>query len=216
MKSLTISKPYDSIAFIALSAIFLAVLPQFISSFYVILMTRALILGLFALSFNLLLGYTGLLSFGHAAYFAIGGYFCAYFLVREKTSFPEAIAAGVLASFVGSIILGYLSTRRDEIYFAMLTLAFGMMVYTIAFQWREVTGGSDGITGVLLRPFKYGDTKINLAKYQNYYRLTAGVVLLSSWLLWRVTRSPFGEVLQALRENRERAAFSGIDVRLHQ
>ncbi len=193
-------------------AILLLLLPQWLSPFNLILLTEILLMGLFALSFNLLFGYAGLLSFGHAAYFATGAYTCAY-LVKASIPFFIAILASVAAAFLIAVVFGYLSVRVDQIYFAMLTLAFGMMVYTIVFQWREVTGGSDGITGVIVRDLGIPGLPLNIQGFTPYYYLTVIVVVSAIYTLWRITHSPFGELLQASRENTLRLEFVGVNIR---
>ncbi len=195
---------------ISIAGLFL--LPVILAPFDLLLLTEILLMGLFALSFNLLFGYTGLLSFGHAAYFATGAYVCGY-LVKHSVPFFLAILAGVIAALVLAAGLGYLSVRLDRIYFAMLTLAFSMMVYTIIFQWREVTGGSDGITGIFATDLGIPGISIKLQGFSAYYYLTLILVAIAIYLLWRITHSPFGELLQASRENYQRLLFLGIDVR---
>ena len=197
---------------ITLSILGLLLLPWFLSPFNLVLLIEILLMALFALSFNLLFGYTGLLSFGHAAYFATGAYVCGYLL---KHSFPLLIGIG--SGFIAAIILatglGYLSVRLDRIYFAMLTLAFGMMVYTIIFQWREVTGGSDGLTGIFIKDLGIPFISFQLEGFSAYYYFSLILVAIATYLLWRITHSPFGELLQASRENYRRLLFVGIDVR---
>jgi branched-chain amino acid transport system permease protein len=192
-------------------AVVLAALPVVATQYVSVLATEMLVLGLFALSFNLLFGYTGLLSFGHAAYFAVGGYVTALLLVRGWP-LAAAVVVAVVAATIAAAALGWLSVRRDEIYFSMLTLAWGMMVFTAAFQWRDVTGGSDGITNLPIGRV----AGIDLADFRIFYLVTLAIVSLSAYLLWRITRSPFGAILVATRENAERVAFTGIDVRHHQ
>lgn len=196
---------------IALAAVALIVVPLVATQYVSVLATEILLLGLFALSFNLLFGYTGLLSFGHAAFFAVGGYVTALLLIRDWPLAAAALVA-IAASVVTALALGYLSVRLNEIYFAMLTLAWGMMVFTVVFQWRDVTGGSDGITNLPIAKV----AGLDLADFRVFYVMTLVVVAISTWLLWRVTRSPFGQTLIAIRENAERIAFTGIDVRRYQ
>ena len=186
--------------------------PLVLSPFHLVLLTEILLMGIFALSFNLLFGYTGLLSFGYAAYFATGAYVCAY-LIKSAAPFLLAVAAGVIAAFAVAAALGYFSVRLDEIYFAMLTLAFGMMVFTILFQWREVTGGSDGISGVLATDLGIPGLAVNIQGFTNYYYFCALVFVVATTLLWRIVNSPFGELLQASRENAERLIFTGVNLR---
>ncbi len=197
---------------ITLSILGLLLLPWLLDPFNLVLLTEILLMGLFALSFNLLFGYTGLLSFGHAAYFATGAYVCGY-LVKHSVPFLLAILAGVIAAFILATGLGYLSVRLDRIYFAMLTLAFGMMVYTIIFQWREVTGGSDGITGILVTDLGIPGISFKLQGFATYYYFSLILVAIATYLLWRIAHSPFGELLQASRENAQRLLFVGVDVR---
>ena len=190
----------------------LLLLPLFLSPFNLVLLTEMLLMGLFALSFNLLFGYTGLLSFGQAAYFATGAYVSAY-LIKASLPFILAVLLGVVASVVVGAVLGYFSVRVDEIYFAMLTLAFGMMVFTIVFQWREVTGGSDGISGVMAADLGIPGLIVKIQGFTNYYYLSLFVFILAIYCLWRITHSPFGELLQASRENAQRLLFVGVDIR---
>ena len=192
--------------------VFLALPPLILSPFHLVLLTEILLMGIFALSFNLLFGYAGLLSFGHAAYFATGAYVCAY-LIKSSAPFLLAVSAGVIAALAVAAVLGYFSVRLDEIYFAMLTLAFGMMVFTIVFQWREVTGGSDGISGVLAADLGIPGLAVNIQGFTNYYYVCAFVFIVTTTLLWRITHSPFGELLQASRENAERLLFTGVNLR---
>src|SRR5690606_9142171 len=125
----------------------LLVLVPFAGAYPAWVMSHVLLLALFAAGYNLLLGYTGLLSFGHAALFAVGAYTSA-FVLRDYPSLPLAVLAGGAAAALASVVIGWLSIRHTRIYFSMLTLAFGMMVYSILFKWRSVTGGDDGIVGV--------------------------------------------------------------------
>ena len=190
----------------------LLLLPLMLSPFHLVLLTEILLMGLFALSFNLLFGYTGLLSFGHAAYFATGAYVCAY-LIKSSIPFLLAVVVGVMTAVLVAAVLGYFSVRLDEIYFAMLTLAFGMMVFTLVFQWREVTGGSDGISGVLATDLGLPGLVIKIQNFTNYYYFCVLVFIIATYLLWRIANSPFGELLQASRENAERLIFTGIELR---
>ncbi len=192
----------------------LVVLPPLIlPSFQLFLLTEILIFALFAFAVNLLFGYAGLLSFGHAAYFGLAGYVTAMLLVRAHWGLVPALVAGVVAAAVGAALIGFLCVRRDEIYFSMLTLAFSMALYTVAFAWRDFTNGSDGITAVHSPPERLGSLAFDFSSRSTYYSLVAVVAAGALFLLWRIVRSPFGEVLTALRENRERMAFAGVNVR---
>lgn len=197
----------------AVAVVGLALVPLVASPFQLLFATEILILCLFALAFNLLFGITGLLSFGHAAYFGVGGYVAAFALVHGWTGLPGALALGMAGAALAGLVIGYFCVRLDEIYFAMLTLAFGQMLYAIAWQWDEVTGGSDGILGVPRPPVRLLGLTISLDSGMAYYFLVAGVVLVATLVLWGVAASPIGLVLRAVRENSERAEFVGIPVR---
>lgn len=187
----------------------LAMAPLFLSSFLMIFLTEILIMALFALGFNLVFGYTGLLSFGHAAYFSIGAYTTGIFLLRVSPSIPLAFLAGVIVATFAAWIIGYLCVRLDEIYFAMLTLAFGMMVHTIIWQWDGLTGGADGLVGIPQPYLLWFDLSNNTV----YYYFTLILVSICTGLLWIITHSPFGLTLKSIRENRERVVYLGINMR---
>jgi branched-chain amino acid transport system permease protein len=190
-------------------------LPLFISSFFILLVTEIMIMGLFAMSFNLLFGYTGLLSFGHAAFFGVGGYATALFIRDLAPSMGGALLAGILFSAIAAAIIGFFAVKLDEIYFAIITLGFGMMVFTIVHQWRGFTGGSDGVTGFPLPPLRLFGLSFDITSPSHYYLFTTVVVIVSVWILWKIIHSPFGLILKAIRENPERIAFTGINVRLY-
>jgi branched-chain amino acid transport system permease protein len=199
---------------ILLSGLFAGVvLPLVAPAYYLHLATEVLVLGLLATAFNLLFGGTGLLSFGQAAFFATGAYAAAFVLKGIIASMPLALLAGLLAGAAASFIVGVLSVRRNEIYFAMLTLAFGQLFSVVFLQAYHITGGADGIAGVP-RP-RLGSTAfgVNLAPTLNYYLFTLVVVAAALWTLWRVSRSPLGLTLAAIRENPSRTAYLGIATR---
>lgn len=191
----------------------LALVPLLASPFRLLFVTEILIFSLYALAFNLLFGVTGLLSFGHSAYYGVGGYVAALALIHGWTGLPGALALGMGAAALTGLAIGYFCVRLDEIYFAMLTLAFSQMLFAIAWQWTEVTGGSDGILGVPRPPLRLFGLTLGLEAPGAFYGLVAVVVLVSVLGLWAVVASPFGEALRAIRENPERAAFVGIPVR---
>ena len=157
---------------------------------YQALATQVLIWGLFALGFNLLHGYTGLLSFGHAAYYGLGAYGAGILLAKlHFASVWGALGAGLLMAGAGGAIIGFFCLRRHGIYFAMLTLAFAQLLYFIGFHLSSWTGGDDGLRGIP--------------------QLTLGFPVA---LLKRILDSPFGAVLQAIRENSDRAVACGYDI----
>jgi len=183
--------------------------PFYLGDFSQVFLTEILIMGLFAMAFNLLFGYTGLLSFGHAAYFAIGAYTTGIFLIKVSKSIPLAFAAGVILATFSAWVIGFLCVRLDEIYFAMLTLAFGMMIHTLIWQWDSFTGGADGLVGIP-RSSLFG---LDLSKIHIYYYLTIVIVSISIFILWVITKSPFGLTLKSIRENSERVEYLGINMK---
>jgi len=203
----------DRVAAILLVVTFLAV-PLVPGDFAVVVATEILILGLFALSFNLVHGYMGQISFGHAAFFGLGAYgtalvFRAFKGAGTGVSYAEfalSMLAGLPLAAAGALVVGYFCSRLTGIYFAILSLAFGELIYHVVFSWYGFTGGDDGIQGLLPPPW-FRDPV-------NYYYFTLAVVFVASAVLWRITRSPFGYALRMLRDNARRAAFVGIDVRL--
>lgn len=196
-----------------LAAAGLALVPFLASHFRLLFLTEILIFSLYALAFNLLFGVTGLLSFGHSAYYGVGGYVAALALVHGWTGLPGALVLGMGAAALAGLAIGYFCVRLDEIYFAMLTLAFSQMLFAIAWQWTEVTGGSDGILGIPRPPLRLFGATVGMESPGAFYGLVAVVVLGAVLVLWAVVASPFGEALRAIRENPERAAFIGIPVR---
>jgi len=175
---------------------------------YEALASEILIFALFAVSYDLVLGYGGMLSFGHAAFFGIGAYSTGIILIRLVPSIPLALLGAVLVSSLTAAFVGYASIRRHGIYFTMVTLAFAQMFYFIAFKWTSLTGGDDGLQGVP-RP-NLGPLDIH-AEINLYYFILI-LVVVSMLVIWRTVNSPLGTTLQALRENRDRAMSIGYDV----
>ena len=177
------------------------------------LATQVLTYGLFALGFNLLYGYTGLLSFGHAAYYGLGAYGTGIALAKLKvTSLWLALGCGLGLAVLGGLIAGFFCLRRRGIYFAMLTLAFAQLLYFIAFHLADWTGGDDGLRGIPLHPLSLGVTSVSLRDPLAFYCFTFVLVALAVAGLKRILDSPFGAVLQAIRENSDRAAACGYDI----
>ena len=188
--------------------VLIALLLPFQEFIYLVFAMKVLCFALFACAFNLLLGFTGLLSFGHAAFFGTAAYITAY-LCKEAGFSPElGIVLGVLGSGALGFIIGSLAIRRQGIYFAMVTLALSQMIYFLAVQ-MPFTGGEDGIQGVP-RGMLFGliDLKNDVAMY--YFVLA--VFLFGFALIMRAVNSPFGQVLKAIRENEPRAISLGYDV----
>ena len=195
--------------------VFIAVLPFVFGTYITMLITEIMIMGIFALSFNLLFGYTGLLSFGHAAFFGVGGYVTAFLLIHGFPSVPFALILGTLTAALAAGVVGYFSVRLDEIYFAILTLGFGMMFYTLAHQWRSVTGGSDGLTGLVMPALGLGRFCIDISSPMAFYFVVVVFFVITIVILLKIVNSSFGLILMSIRENKERTAFTGIDIRAY-
>ena len=187
--------------------------PFVLPIYWTMILTEILIMGLLAMSFNLLFGYTGLLSFGQAGFFGVGAYTTALFLSHGGSSLLIGLLAALGAASVTAAVIGFLCVRRDEIYFAMITLGFGMMLYTIAHSWFTLTGGSDGLPLLDVPPLALFGKQFSLFDPTVMYLFVLAVTSLCVVFLWRVVRSPFGLMLTAIRENRQRLAFVGASVR---
>lgn len=192
--------------------ILLILCPFFLPVYWTLIMTEIIIMGLFAMSFNLLLGFSGLLSFGQAGFFGVGAYTAALLISGGSQSFLLIFAAALLIAAISALLIGYLCVRRDEIYFAMITLGFGMMLFTIAHNWIELTGGSDGLPLALIPDLNLLGLKISLFPPMNMYWFVFSIASCGVYFLWRVVRSPFGLMLTAIRENKERLSFVGANV----
>jgi branched-chain amino acid transport system permease protein len=204
------------IAVIILIFAALAVFPFVITNrFYISLVNEMLIYGLLAMSLDVLLGYTGLLSFMHNAYLGISAYVVGLVLIHiSPTSLWLACLAGVVFTTLIALPVGWVQVRTGGLAFALLTLAFGMMFHTIVWKWYGLTGGDDGLMGmpnptITLFGWEIG----NSGDPTVIYLFTLCIVTLCFILTRRIIHSPFGAVLEAIRENEERAAFVGINVR---
>jgi branched-chain amino acid transport system permease protein len=183
---------------------------------YTALATRVLVLGLAAMSVNFLLGFTGVLSFGHAAYFGLGAYGAGLALKFVAPSTPLSLLLGMLLGGVAGGILGALIVRRRGVYFAMVTIAFGQVFYYIAFQWSSLTGGDDGLRGFARQPLDFGLFKIDILTDANaFYYFVVVCFALAAGAMGFILRSPFGRTMIAIRENERRARFLGIPVERH-
>jgi branched-chain amino acid transport system permease protein len=183
---------------------------------YTALGTRVLVLGLAAMSVNFLLGFTGVLSFGHAAYFGLGAYGAGLSLKFLASSTPFSLLCGMLLAGIAGGLLGALIVRRRGVYFAMVTIAFGQVFYYIAFQWSSLTGGDDGLRGFSRQPLHLGFTTIDILSNANaFYYFVLFCFALAAAVMGFVLRSPFGRTMIAIRENERRARFLGIPVERH-
>jgi len=188
--------------------VLLLALPLVLPSFLVVVMTEIAIVALFATAFNLLMGFGGMVSFGHAAYFALGAYAAAILVKQAAWPMPLALAASPFVAAAGALFFGFFIVRLTHTYFAMLSLAFAQIVFTVVFKWKSLTGGDDGILNLWPPPA----LKSPLA----YCYFTLAVVGAAMLALRAIVDSPFGYALRAIRENPRRARFIGVNVRSHQ
>jgi branched-chain amino acid transport system permease protein len=183
---------------------------------YVELGTRVVIFALAAMALNFLLGYTGVLSFGHAAYFGLGAYGTALTIKYLVPSTPVGMLAGIVLGTVAAAIIGPMIVRLRGVYFAMCTIAFGQVFYFIAFQWFSLTGGDDGVSAWHRIPLNFGFATLDILnsnKALYYFALAVFAVCAAAMAF--LLRSPFGRTLLAIRENERRARFLGIPVDQH-
>ena len=196
--------------------------PALGSRYYTFLANDVVIWALFATSLNLLVGYTGLVSFGHAAYFGIGAYTTGLLMKKIGVPFLLAFPAAGLLAGLFALVFGFFCVRLTRIYFAMLTLAFAQIVWAICFKWNEVTGGEQGMPEIPYPDFAWLERVATAAPFLSYwtseyfYFLTLLMVALCLWLLRRIVGSPFGRMLTTIRENPERAEFIGVNVRRYE
>lgn len=205
-------RPWTFVLIVAVLAGLLAI-GLFSGRFVVYLTMRVMILAIFALGYNLLLGRTGLLSFGHAAFYAGGAYGLGLFSIHVSQNPLLGILVGVVLACVLAIIVGFFCVRHTEIYFAMLTLAFGMMVFSLIWNMREITGGDDGLVGIMRVPISLGFASIPLSKTGHYYFFVLFWFALSVGVIYLIRNSPFGLILSGLRENDRRVEFAGLSVK---
>ncbi|HMK67285.1 MAG TPA: branched-chain amino acid ABC transporter permease, partial [Stellaceae bacterium] len=183
-----------------------------------------LVFALAAMGLNLLLGFTGVLSFGHAAYFGLGAYGAGLMLKYVVASTPLAIIVGTLFGGLAGTIFGAVIVRRRGVYFAMCTIAFGQIFYYIAYKWNDFTGGFDGLRGFHREPIGFGslvfditneDAFLFFSRGFRFYYFALAIFAVAVVLMGLLLRSPFGRTLRAIRENERRARFLGIPVERH-
>jgi branched-chain amino acid transport system permease protein len=181
--------------------------PQVLNSFYLRVLGEILIFSILAMSLNLLVGYTGLTSLGHAALFGVGAYVVGYTTANLGFPFLVTVILGILGTMLVTAIFGLLAVRTSGIYFLMITLALGMIVWGLAFRWNSVTNAENGIRGIVRPEF--------LSEYSSYYYLVLIVLLIVIGLIYRIVNSPFGLTLQGIRESAGRMRTLGYNVTLH-
>jgi branched-chain amino acid transport system permease protein len=183
---------------------------------YTALAGRVLVFGLAAMALNLLLGFTGVLSFGHAAYFGLGAYGAGLTLRYLAHSTPLAMLAGTLLGGVAGALFGLLIVRRRGVYFAMCTIAFGQLWYYLAYSWNGFTGGFDGLRDFQRAPIALGPFTLDITGGgTTFYFFLLAIFAVAAGVMGLILRSPFGRTLIAIRENERRARFLGIPVERH-
>jgi branched-chain amino acid transport system permease protein len=183
---------------------------------YTDLGTQVVIMALVAMSLNFLLGFTGVLSFGHAAYFGIGAYGMGLTIKYLLPSTIAGMGVGIVAAMVAAALIGALIVHLRGIYFAMVTIAFGQVFYFITYRWNNVTGGDDGLSGWHREPVNLGFASVNIVHNEvALYYVVLGCFAIGVTIMAALLRSPFGRTLLAIRENERRARFLGIPVDRH-
>jgi len=197
------------LALLALAAA-LASIPLWAPRFWIYIGTQALIFAIFAMSLDLLLGYAGLASFGHAAFYGVGAYACALLALRHVDGLLPLLLVGALASAAVAVPIGALSLRTTGIYFLMLTLAFAQMLWGLAVNWTSLTRGTDGLIGIP-RPTLPGADALGFTLYERgpFFIVCLVIAVLVFLLLEALTRSPFGRTLEGIRENERRMRALG-------
>ncbi|MBU4596936.1 MAG: ABC transporter permease [Proteobacteria bacterium] len=195
------------------AVVLLALVPLALPKYWTYLMAEVMVFALFAISFNVLFGFTGMLSFGQASIFGAGAYSISLMLIHVTGNWWLAFAVSLLVSTGVTVIIGLMSIHRSEIYFGMLTMAFAMLFYSIIYKWNSLTGGADGLSGIPSPVLKFGFTEVEiLSPVANYYFILV-VVALCYFILRVIMNSPFGQVLLAIRENPIRTEFQGLPVK---
>jgi branched-chain amino acid transport system permease protein len=167
---------------------------------------------IFALGFNLLFGYAGLHSFGHGAYLGIGAYAFGLFQQQVAVSLWGGLAAAIFAAALAGAVVGAFISHRRGIYYALLTIAFGQVFWFTSMKLHGITGGEDGLLGIPRPPLTFFGLEVSLRDNLALFYLSALCLLVTVLVLWRLVHSPFGRVLQALRQNETRARFAGYEV----
>ena len=188
----------------------LATLPFLFSSKALLdFVIRCSAFGLFATSLNLLVGYTGMISFGHGMFFGLGAYGFGLIMQRTGVPIPVAFIGTLLITAVVSVVIGAICVRLKEIYFAFVTLAFQMLIHSMILSWASLTGGDQGLRGGIPRPTFIG---IDLTNHIHLYIVSCALLVIGILLMRQIAQSPFGYTLRMIRDNASRASFIGIDV----
>lgn len=190
----------------------LALLPLAGERFVVYLAIRVMLLAIFAVGYDLLLGQTGLLSFGHAGFYAAGAYALGFFSLHVSAHPLLGLLVAVAAATIFGLFVGAVCARSSEVYFSMLTLAFGMMLFALVWNASSVTGGDDGLVGIPRAPVRLPGISLPIARESHFYYLVLLLFALAILAAWRIRASPFGLVMKGMRENAIRASFAGVPV----
>jgi len=188
-------------------------LPSLLSKYWTFLCAEILIFGLFAICFNMLFGFTGLLSFGQAAIFAAGAYGVSLLMMKLNLSWHLAFLTSLGISTGVAFVIGICSIHRSEIYFAMLTMAFAQLFYSIIYKWKDLTGGADGLTGIPHPHFSLFGWEVTIKSPASSYYLILIVVGISYLIIRKIMNSPFGQILNAIRENPQRVELLGLNIK---
>lgn len=198
-----------------LAAAVAALLPLvYPSTFLLNLGPQILIMGIFAMSLNLLIGYTGMVSFGHAAYFGVGAYTVGILLQKTSVGLFSALGLAIGASALAALVIGFFCVRLGTIYFSMLTLAFAQIVYTIVIRWTALTGGDQGlIGGIRVPPIQVGPVVLAVRSPLTFYYLSLLATVVAFIVAKVLVDSPWGLLLRAVRDNAHRVGFLGASER---
>lgn len=185
----------------------LVALPFFMPEFWIYMLTDIMAYCIFALGYNIVLGYGGMMPFGHAGFYGAGAYFLALALIMGRMPFWAALVLAPLFSSLLGAIIGFFSVRRRAFYLAMLTMAFGQLIWSVILKWYNLTGGENGITGIPLPNV--------ISTPGNLYFFTLVIMVGCTYAIYKITDSPFGRTLQAMRENPQRMEFTGVNLEKH-
>jgi len=191
----------------AAGVVLLVLVPVILSRYVSTTLTEILIFAIFAMSLDLLVGYAGLVSLGHAAFFGIAAYTVGLLSTHGRTDLLLTLPAGIAAGLASAVLVGVFALRAAGVYFLMLTLAFAQMAFAVAHQWAALTGGTNGLSGIA-RPVVPG---VAVSGAVPFYYLVLVLFCVTAWLLGRIVRSPFGAALVGIRENESRMRAMGFD-----
>jgi branched-chain amino acid transport system permease protein len=202
-----------SITFISIGVLILVgiLMPAILKQYHLNMLTEIIIFALFAVSYNLLLGYAGLLSFGHAMFFGLGAFMTAVAIIHiPGLALWNAVLIGIAINIIAGFVIGGLLLRHKGSYFALLTLAFNALFYAVATKWHSVTGGDDGLS--ITRPdLTLGFTSVPMNSLTNFYYLTLIIIGAAIFFCWYFTKTAMGKTVLLMRENEDRMKFLGYN-----